>query len=155
MGVLFDYFRAADEAAVHALMVVKDGGPIAGGVGPDVDAVDAKGIDPTVNLGQVVAFALGVEWDADLMGDRLVWTSEVDGGGHGPWVAEVGDPARDALAAIPAARLAPLAEQWAGIEEFDDGHTTPEMLLSVLAELVGLAGRARAAGEHLYCWICL
>ncbi|MEV0720385.1 hypothetical protein [Asanoa sp. NPDC050611] len=55
MGVLYDYFRAPDAAAVATLTDETDGGPGAwGGVEP---VVDAKGIDLAVNLGKVVAFA--------------------------------------------------------------------------------------------------
>lgn len=155
MGVLYDYFRAADDAAVHALIAANAGGPILGGVGPEVDGVDAKSIDPAVCLGQLVAYALGVDWEPDLVGDDLIWSSEVDDGQHGPWVAVLGDPARDTLAAVPADRMPELATRWAAIEEFDDGHTTAETLLPVLRDLVGLAARARTAGDHLYCWIRL
>ncbi|WP_433650023.1 hypothetical protein ACQP2C_26390 [Micromonospora zamorensis] len=53
MGVLYDYFRAKDDAAAVRLMKDYEGGPFAasrGGIA--VDAVDLKGIEPTVTLGK-------------------------------------------------------------------------------------------------------
>jgi len=62
VGVLYDYFRAADGATVAKLMEATDGGPLVQhGPEPVADAVDAKGIDPTVVLGKLVSFALDPE----------------------------------------------------------------------------------------------
>ena len=57
VGVLFDYFRAVD--ADSAAIVDADGwaGPLAPPDGAEpFDGVDAKGIDPIVMLGQLVAW---------------------------------------------------------------------------------------------------
>ncbi|MEH1167062.1 hypothetical protein V6V47_16935 [Micromonospora sp. CPCC 205539] len=159
MGVLYDYFRASDEEAVAKLMAATDGGPLVrAGDSPIVDAVDAKGIDPTVTLGKVVSFALDVPWATDLIGDRLIWPDGVreDLEYEGPWVVALSERARDVLADIPDDRMPGLADRWSRIEElshYDDMQ--PDVMLSLLREFVGLAGRARAHGDRIYCWICL
>ncbi|MEU7928884.1 hypothetical protein [Micromonospora sp. NPDC049107] len=159
MGVLYDYFRARDDEAVVKLMASTDGGPVVRDEGSAVeDAVDGKGIDPAVVLGQVVSFALDVPWKADLVGERLVWP---EGAGEdreyeGPWVVVLSDRTRDVLAEIPDDRLPGLAEQWSHIEELSRySDVRPEVMLSRLREFVGLARRARTNEESIYCWICL
>ncbi|MEV4480358.1 hypothetical protein [Micromonospora coxensis] len=159
MGVLYDYFRAADDEAVAKLMAATDGGPVVReGGSPVADAVDGKGIDPTVVLGKVVSFALDVPWATDLIGDRLVWPDGVgeDPAYEGPWVVVLSGRARDALAEIPDDRLPDLAERWSHIEELSYySDTQPKVMLSRLREFVGLARRARTSGDSIYCWICL
>ncbi|GIF72511.1 hypothetical protein [Asanoa siamensis] len=61
---------------------------------------------------------------------------------------------RDALAGLSDEQLPELAVRWAAIEEFG-GFVPADVLVGTMGELAGLARRARAAGEHLYCWICL
>ncbi|TDC77945.1 hypothetical protein E1193_21585 [Micromonospora sp. KC606] len=158
MGVLYDYFRASDDEAVAKLLAATEGGPVGREGDSHVeDAVDGKGIDPTVVLGKVVSFALDVPWNADLVGERLVWP---DGAGEdpdyeGPWVVVLSEPARDALAEIPDDRLPGLADRWSQVEELSHySDTSPEVMLSRLREFVGLARRARTSGESIYCWIC-
>ena len=132
MGVLTDYFRAPGDDVVRAL----DGEPAL-----DVfDGVALKGIDDHVVLGQLVAFAAGRPYRTGLTGSRLIYPD--DPSGEGPWVTRLGDSARDVLAAVPAGRVASLAEQWAGIEEFG-GHWPAGQLLAPVADLVALAARAR------------
>ncbi|MBG6100180.1 hypothetical protein ACLQ3D_32745 [Micromonospora vinacea] len=159
MGVLYDYFRASDDKAVAELMAAIDGGPVVReGDSPVEDAVDGKGIDPPVVLGQVVSFALDVPWDADLIGERLIWPEGVreDREYEGPWVVVLSEGARDALAEIPDDRLPDLANRWSHIEELSHySDTQPEVMLSRLREFVGLARRARTSGDSIYCWICL
>ncbi|MEU7656662.1 hypothetical protein AB0C42_14480 [Micromonospora taraxaci] len=159
MGVLYDYFRAVDDEAVAKLMAATGGGPVVRAEdSPVEDAVDGKGIDPTVVLGKVVSFALGVPWSADVIGDRLIWSQGARENleYEGPWVVVLSEPARDALADIPDDRLPDLAEQWSHIEELSHySDAEPEVMLSRLREFVGLARRARTNAEHIYCWICL
>jgi len=159
VGVLYDYFRAPDDEAVAQLMAETDGGPIMGEAGAtDLDVVDGKGIDPSVVLGQVVAFALDVPWAADLIGERLAWPQDVaqDPEYEGPWVVLLSERIRDALAEISDERMPGLAERWSRIEELSHySDTGPEAMLSCLQEFVGLARRARASCEGIYCWICL
>jgi hypothetical protein len=47
-----------------------------------------------------------------------------------------------------------LAARWAGIEEFH-GDADPARLRTVVEALIELAGRARAAGEPLFCHMSL
>ncbi|WP_422736555.1 hypothetical protein ACN263_23880 [Micromonospora sp. WMMD729] len=159
VGVLYDYFRASDDEAVAKLMADTDGEPVVREGGSSVeDAVDGKGIDPNVILGKVVSFALDVPWTSDLVGERLLWPDGAaeDREYEGPWVVVLGEGARDVLAEIPDDRVAPLAEQWSRIEELSHySDTQPEAMLSRLREFVGLARRARASGQNIYCWICL
>jgi hypothetical protein len=155
VGVLYDYFRAPDDAAVEALMAATGGGPVMvhGGDGPVADVVDAKGIDPTVILGQLVAMVRGVEWSPHVVDDELVWPEGDDEESEGPWVVVLDDLARDTLADIADGRLPELADRWSGIEELAGSQR--EELLRSLTDLVNLARRARAASEHLYCWMSL
>ncbi|WP_405096594.1 hypothetical protein [Micromonospora sp. NBC_01412] len=156
MGVLYDYFRAADDEAVAALMAATNGGPLVGPAAPPgVDVVEAKGVDPSVVLGQAVSLALGVAWDADLVDDRLIWPDAGAAGAEhdGPWVVRLGDRVRDVLAAVAEDRLPALADRWSRIEELSWGE--PAGMLPVLRQLVGLARRAQAGGQRLYCWMSL
>jgi len=75
-------------------------------------------------------------------------------GGDGPWVWQLSEELRDALADAPARRLPAVAEQWVRTEEFWDQATAAEVL-PFLGEVTALAGRARQAGERLFCWVCL
>ncbi|MEV6302781.1 hypothetical protein AB0M02_25435 [Actinoplanes sp. NPDC051861] len=150
MGVLYDYFRAADAATVVRLMAENDGGS------PDeVELVDAKGIDPVVSLGKLIGFIVDEPWSVDLVRSSLVWPSGDELEEHeGPWVEELGDRTRDALAGLDPARIPELATRWAGIEEFS-GYADNELLASGITEMAALARNARDAGEHLYCWSSL
>lgn len=64
MDVPYDYFWANHDAAAVRLMKDYEGGPFAasrGGIA--VDAVDLKGIEPTVTLGKLVSLVRQVDWD--------------------------------------------------------------------------------------------
>jgi hypothetical protein len=155
MGVLYDYFRAPDTQAVLKLMELTDGGPVAT-PGSTVDAVDGKGIEPTVTLGQLVAEVRGVEWDPEALGESLVWPTEDEAtDDDAAWVIVLGDDARDTLAGIEDAQIPARADWWAEIEELAMDDAEPEALVPVLTELVELARRARTADDHVYCWISL
>jgi hypothetical protein len=79
MGVLYDYFRAADDLAVADLMQATRGqSPVTNQV---ADGVDAKGIEYTVTLGQLVALILDVAWTPDLVAGKLIWPADVLVGG--------------------------------------------------------------------------
>lgn len=153
MGVLYDYFRAADAAAVADLMEATDGhSPLFPDGPPMADCVDAKGIEPVVTLGKLIAMILDVAWSSDLADGPLVWPAgEQDEDDDGPWVQAVDQRTRDALAGVDDARLPELAERWAGIGSPDE----VEDLRTVATDLVGLARRAQAAGDQLYCWVSL
>ncbi|MFD0686187.1 hypothetical protein [Actinomadura fibrosa] len=170
MGVLFDYFRAPNGETALRLLLDEDGVPASPTtVGAGLDALDAKGIDPHVILGQLVGFVLGVPWSVDLIESGLVWPPEetkprtLDEAERlpedspwqtGPWLEEFGDRVRDALAGADDAALPSVAEDWTRIEEFD-GTMDAAFALEITKEFVGLARRARQAGDRLYCWACL
>lgn len=159
VGVLFDYFRASDDEAVAKLMAATNSGSVMQeGISLLVDAVDGKGIDPPVVLGQVVSFALDVPWSLDLIGERYVWPDGTDEDleYEGPCVVALSERARDVLAEIPDDRLPHLADRWSRIEEFSRySDVQTEVMLARLREFVGLARRARESGENIYCWISL
>ena len=155
MSVLYDYFRAPSVTAVLQQMELREGGPLVSADDAAFDGVELKGIDPPVALGQLIGFVTDRPWDASLVSDRLIWPAGDAADEHmGPWVVALDDPARDALAGIPAERVPALAERWARIEEFG-GLVPAADLGAVLADLIGLAGRARRESDSLFCWICL
>lgn len=149
MGVLFDYFRAVDDATAVRLMDGLDGGPIAVPDG-SVDTADLRGIDPWVLLGQLVSLARGQEWDTGTVRTELLWPEAED---TGPWLISLDDGVRDTLAGLTAEQMADLAAQWARIEELGLGEDEPgDLMLPIIEEIAGLSRRALAAGDHLYCW---
>ncbi|MGA5818418.1 hypothetical protein ACPC54_11225 [Kitasatospora sp. NPDC094028] len=158
MGVLTDYFRAPDAAAVVRELELTEGGR------PVFDGVEAKGIDPGVVLGRLVAALRQEPWRVDLVADQPIWPTtpppgpdsrpdDDDPWSTGPWVTELDAATRDTLAAATGPRLAAAVEEWARAEELYGAH--PSDLLPLAQEFTALARRARAAGERLYCWICL
>lgn len=131
------------------------------------DGVEAKRLDPGVVLAELVAAIRDEPWQVDLVVETPVWPTTPEPGPHrpdgpadeddpwttGPWVTELDDATRDTLALVPDERVPEAAARWAQAEE--SGDADPCDLLLVARELIGLARRARAAGERLYCWICL
>jgi hypothetical protein len=148
---LFDYFRAADADAVRRVM---DAGGGRTPVGDVFDGIDAKGIDPTVVLGMMIAAIQQVPWSLDLVSERLVWPAEgePDPDHEGPWVSELNTSARDVLA--QAGNLPRVAQEWARIEELG-GHIDVADAQAFIETMVGLARRAREADELLFCWMSL
>lgn len=153
MGVLNDYFRASDD---HEAARVRShlGGPAQTGDDghPPFDTVDAKGVDHTVVLGQLIAILRGVEWTATLCDGRMVEEASGDLE-EGPWVFALGDDVRDELAGLSPDALPGLAERWVRTDELSG--VPPSDVVPVLEALRGLAARARDAGEHLYEWCSL
>ncbi|MEU7476306.1 hypothetical protein AB0A63_10000 [Lentzea sp. NPDC042327] len=139
MGVLNDYFRAP--GAEQAALVV-DGGPL-----NHLDTV--AGLEPDVVLGQLIGFVRDVEWHPGLSATTLVSDEDSE---FEAWVCEFADDVRDTLADIPAADVPALARRWAGIEELATHTGEPLDLAPHLHELIALAARSRATGEHLYVW---
>ncbi|NIK56933.1 hypothetical protein [Kribbella shirazensis] len=149
MGVLFDYFAAdSDEQAASAIDRV--GGP--GTADPDAsaqafDTVSVKGIDPVVQMGTLEALLTGRPYDASAVGQPLAIR---DGGER--VVLALADSLTIALAEACPERLAEVAVPWSRTEEFW-GSADPDTLTEILRDLAGLAGRAQAASQRLYCWI--
>lgn len=153
MGVLYDYFRAKDDAAAVSLMEDLDGGPVVVSDGAHVDAVDLKGIEPAVTLGKLVSLVRGVSWEADLVDLQLLWSGDEQ---EGPWLMSLDPGTRDTLASIDEAQVRELSARWGRIEELAWGGPLPDdEMLPVIEEIAALAQRARDAGENLYCWCCL
>jgi hypothetical protein len=151
MGVLYDYFRATAESALDA--ADRPGGPLAtDGSGAAFDGVAARGIDPVVTLGQLVAFIRGVTWTPELVDAAEVARSRVSG----TWIELLGEQVRDWLADADDDALPEIVVKWSQLEEFAPADDADEgELLALVADLVALARRARAAGQGLYCWCCL
>ncbi|MDQ2588817.1 hypothetical protein [Saccharothrix yanglingensis] len=165
MGVPTDYFHAPDAATVARAVDAADGYPVVGGVCPAFVGVEAKGVDPDVLLGQLVAAIAGGPWRPGLVAQSIVWPTtrppgpqgpedDDDPWATGPWVVELDTATRDALAGADPADAPRLAAEWACAEEFGDG-TRGEDLAPLVAELLDLARRARDRGERLYCWSSL
>jgi hypothetical protein len=146
---LFDYFRAPDADAVRQVM---DAGGGRTPVGNVLDGIDAKGVDPTVVLGMMIAAIQQVPWNPDLVTDNLVWPAgrEQDPDYDGPWVSELNTSARDVLA--QAGDVPRVAREWAEIEELG-GNVDVADAQAFIESIVGLAGRAREAEDLMFCWI--
>jgi hypothetical protein len=154
MGVLCDYFVAADDmTAIAALdLLGPDHSPASSrGAATGFEAIDLKGIEPTVILGKLIALVRGIEWQAGLADGSLLWTPDED---YGPWVVPVPDAARDTLADIGPQDLPQLAERWSTIEEFW-GHGNAGACGAVIEQLSSLARRARNADHRVYSWSAL
>jgi hypothetical protein len=147
VGVLFDYFRAPD-ASTAAAVLERLGGPRDPDA-PLLDAVAGKGFEPEVMLRKLQSLLTGVPYEELPEAELLAME-----GKDGPWIVQLSEELRDALADAQASRLPAVAERWVRTEEFWDQATTAEVL-PFLGEVTALARRARQAGERLYCWICL
>lgn len=165
MGVLYDYFRAADAASVMRALERTDGNsPVVGDEPAVFDGVEAKGVDPAVVLGKLVAAINRVPWRVDLVQDTTVWPTgpapdpnsdhdEDDPWMTGPWVSELDPGTRDALAGVRDADVSAVVVEWARADELRGASV--EDLRPLVEELVELARRAIERGERLYCWMCL
>jgi hypothetical protein len=149
VGVLYDYFRAPD-ASTAAAVLERVGGPMGGPDAPVLDAVDGKGIDPEVMMRTLQSLLTEVPDDELPWGEMLAMSDDA----NGPWIMQLSEELRDALADAQASRLPAVAEQWVRTEEFWDQATAAEVL-PFLGEVTAMARRARQAGERLYCWSSL
>jgi hypothetical protein len=148
VGVLFDYFRAPD-ASTAAAVLERLGGPR----DPEapLDAVAGKGFEPAVMLRKLQSLLTGVPYDQLPEAEVELLAME---GEDGPWIVQLSEELRDALADAQPSRLPAVAEQWVRTEEFWEQPPAAEVL-PFLGEVTALARRARQADERLYCWICL
>ncbi|MCO1578063.1 hypothetical protein M8C13_20120 [Crossiella sp. SN42] len=170
-GPGFVYFRARDQGDAGRSLGLPGGPLTEDSTGtPAFDGVIARAVEPFLVLGALVAATRDVRWHPELSPIVSVWPPEEteprsieeamtlpDGS---PWkdpgsvLQELGTATRDSLAAVPEDRLAQVAAQWSRAEAFAHFQdVNPESMLSVVRDLVGLAQRARAADEQLYCWI--
>jgi len=158
MGIINDYFRAADTD--YAMLAIVSGPRSVG-----LDTVEAGGIDPWVMLSQLLAFIRGTPSSPDTVTTQPVWPPpktepnskddydqlpESSPWRTGPWLHELNLETRDALAWLGDVRLPEVADQWARIEEFR-GTESGDSLLPLIKELVDLARRAQKNSEPLYC----
>jgi hypothetical protein len=149
LGVLFDYFRAPD-ASTAAAVLERVGGPTTPDPdAPVLDAVAGKGFEPEVMMVTLQSLLTGVPYAELPDGELLAMEGE-----DGPWIVQLSEELRDALADAQPSRLPAVAEQWVRTEEFWDQATATEVL-PFLDEVTALARRARQADERLYCWMCL
>jgi hypothetical protein len=149
VGVLFDYFRAPDVSTAAAVLE-RVGGPTSPDLdAPMLDAVAGKGFEPEVMMVTLQSLLTGVPYEELPDGELLAMEGE-----DGPWILQLSEELRDALADAQPSRLPAVAEQWVRTEEFWDQATATEVL-PFLDEVTALARRARQADERLYCWMCL
>ena len=155
MGVLTDYFSApSDQAAASALDRV--GGPAQPADGPSpqppFDTFQSKGLDPYVLMGKLEEALTGQGYRV-ITADPQYGRKVAERGADGPWVCKISSPLQAALAQAGSDELTRVAVRWSQAEEHHGA--APESLAWVLEKLSGLARRATAKDEHLYCWICL
>jgi hypothetical protein len=154
MGALFDYF-AADSDEEAASTIDRLGGP---GAASDAsartfDTVSAKGIDPVVQLGTLEELLTGRPYDDIAAEPRSGHSVAIRDGGD-VLVLTLTDSLTSALAEATPERLAEVAVPWSLTEEFW-GSAEPGMLAEFLRDLAGLASRAQASSQRLYCWTCV
>ena len=119
--------------------------------------------------GTAGGFIRGVPWDVGLVRSVLVWPPpetkpatkeqyntlpEGSPWKEGPWLQELDCEVRDTLATVDDARLPASPPSGPGSRNSINTMTT-EVALSLIRDLVGLARRARDAGDRLYCWLSL
>ncbi|GAA3495631.1 hypothetical protein GCM10019016_027310 [Streptomyces prasinosporus] len=164
MGVLTDYFRAPNAAAPVRTPEDTEGGSPLFAEPPPFEGVDAKGLDPAVVLGQLIAAIRRTEWRVDLVDGTTVWPTspapgpegpgtEDDLWATGPWVSELPPLVRDTLAGVPDSEIPAVVARRVQAEELQG--VSAESMQPLAAELFRLAGRAREADEQLYCWTSL
>jgi hypothetical protein len=113
VGVLFDYFRAPD-ASTAAAVLERLGGPRDPDA-PPLDAVAGKGFEPAVMLRKLQSLLTGVPYDQLPEAEVELLAME---GEDGPWIVQLSEELRDALADAQPSRLPAVAEQWVRTEEF-------------------------------------
>ncbi|GAA4558230.1 hypothetical protein [Planotetraspora kaengkrachanensis] len=171
MGVFYEYYRASDrEAAVvrpdRSRVVANPSREV-----PAFDAVETKWVDPKVVLGRLVTFIGDVDFSLDLVGTVTLypppegapksdkeWDALPEDSPYleGPGIEELTVNVRDVLAGADDARLPLVAERWSKIEEFSHFSSVDgEYMLSLVRGLAGLARRAKASDQMLYCWSSL
>ncbi|WP_181802482.1 hypothetical protein [Streptomyces shenzhenensis] len=165
MGVLYDYFHATDHTtAVN--QAIGPGGDWRRGTSLEeagADWIEAKGLDPNVVLGRLVAYAEGIPFTDQQDTPELVWPEPPYPQGEptdpdSPWgtglvLQQLPDRWRDILAVLPEDAVPMVAAQWYEIEEVDFADYLDAQ--ETVGTFKALAFRARTAGAHLYCRCCL
>ena len=153
MGVMYDYFRAADDDTAKSVGGVT-GGP---GVAGHPEVVETKWVDPTVRVARLYYRVLDRDWQLD---PRLVTQvlPELPIGPDNfeePTVERLADGLRDALAEVVEDDRSALGQWWATTEEFALDRVDATYVEELCGELLALCRHARDAGEHVYVWSCL
>jgi hypothetical protein len=146
---LCDYFSAADDQAAVAVLDTL-GGPSQA----SLDVVDLKNIDPVVCIAQLEAIMAGCSYEDARRRPRsgqLLSSPEAEDA----FVVSVSDTLCELLAVATADDLARAAGLWSQTEELRMMRADAETMASVLADLAGLARRAQASNQRLYCWWAL
>ncbi|MFD7324770.1 hypothetical protein ACFV9D_27385 [Streptomyces sp. NPDC059875] len=146
---LCDYFSATDDQAAVAVLQTP-GGPGQA----ELDVVFLKNIDPVVAIAQLEAIMTGCSYDE--AGERprsgKVLSEPEDGP---PFVVSLTDTLIDALATASQDDLVRFAKLWSMTEELRQIGIGAEVTADVLEALAGLAQRAQASDQRLYCWWAL
>ncbi|MER5728934.1 hypothetical protein ABT084_11450 [Streptomyces sp. NPDC002138] len=146
---LCDYFSAADDQAAVAVLQ-SPGGPSRA----ELDVVLVKNIDPVVAIAQLEAIMTGCSYEEASERPRSgqLLSSPEDGP---PFVVSLSDTLFDALVTATEDGLLRFAEPWSKTDELRQIRIGVEVAADVLKALAGLAQRARASGQRLYCWWAL
>ncbi|MET9694158.1 hypothetical protein ABZY81_38000 [Streptomyces sp. NPDC006514] len=146
---LCDYFSATDDQT--AVMVLRTpGGPGQAGL----DVVFLKNIDPVVAIAQLEAVMTGCRYEE--AGERPRSGQVLSEPEEGPpFVVSLTDTLIDALATASPDDLVRCAEPWSMTDELQQNGIGVEATAEVLEALAGLAQRARASDQRLYCWWAL
>ncbi|GAA3809004.1 hypothetical protein ACFS5L_01225 [Streptomyces phyllanthi] len=146
---LCDYFSTADDQAAVAVLQTP-GGPGQA----ELDVVFLKNIDPVVAIAQLEAIMTGGSYEE--AGERprsgQVLSEPEDGP---PFVVSLSDTLIDALATATQDDLVRFAEPWSMTDELRQIGISVEDTAAVLRNLAGLAQRAQASDQRLYCWWAL
>jgi hypothetical protein len=146
---LCDYFSAADDQAAVAVLQTP-GGPGQA----ELDVVFLKNIDPVVAIAQLEAIMTGCSYEEASERPRSgQLLSEPEDGP--PFVVSLSDTLIDALAAATPDDFVRFAEPWSMTDELHQMGISVEDTAAVLKNLAGLAQRAQASGQRLYCWWAL
>lgn len=146
VGNLYDFFAAVDDdAAAETLDNAPDPARY--------DVLDAKGIDPGVQVARLEALLCDVEY-VQVTADSRHCALVTDPESESRWVVTLTDSLRDALARATADDLARAAVAWSQTEEFQ-GRGNAVELADFLDRFQRLARGAREKDLHLYCWMSL
>jgi hypothetical protein len=144
-----DYFSAADDQAAVAVLDTL-GGPSQA----SLDVVELKNLDPVICMAQLEAIMAGCSYEEARQRPRsgkLLSSPEAESA----FVVSVSDTLCELLAAATEDDLAQAAELWSQTEELRMMRADAETMAGVLADLAGLARRAQASSQRLYCWLAL
>ncbi|MFD0685688.1 hypothetical protein [Actinomadura fibrosa] len=156
MGVLFDYFRAPDRETAHAPLLTI----LHGAQEPPLDRFPAKGCDPFIIMGRLLALVLNRSWDVDLVECEIIWPGDSLGASQalpeddawetGLVLMELPSFFRDSFADVDDHALPWIADRWSRTREFTKAGFV-DSVLDFIEEFIALTRRAQKAGELIYC----